>query len=48
MSAHVLRVLGLDAPSIRRQIGETLADAETGDPSSGSGEWIEALGDRPR
>ena len=48
MSAHVLRVLGLDAPSIRRQIGETLVDIEAGDLSSSSGDWIEALGDRPR
>ncbi len=48
MSAHVLRVLGLDAPAIRRQVGDLLDDAETGDVTGGSGEWIEALGDRSR
>ncbi len=48
MSAHVLRVLGLDPPAIRRRVGDALIDTDGIDPSGGSGEWIEALGDRSR
>ncbi len=48
MSANVLQVLGLDPPSIRRQVSDALTDADGVDLSGGSGDWIEALGDRSR
>ena len=48
MSANVLQVLGLDAPAIRQQVGAALTDADRLGLSRGSGEWIEALGDRSR
>lgn len=48
MSAHVLRVLGLDTAAIRQTVGEALADTEASHLSGGTGEWIEALGDRSR
>ena len=46
MSANVLQVLGLDAPEIRQRVGDAMEDAEAGNLSRGTREWIAMLGER--